>query len=146
MSGITDVAKGANVRQDVVGDVFEEILKRVRNGEQVRIKGFGTFEMRTYPGRTLRTPAVNDGAPITFEDSQMLKFRQSAIAKKRLNASDKAAKATAKGEKPAKAKVAPKAVAVVEDEAPAEAKKPKAGAGKIPGTKKPKAIAAAAEE
>lgn len=85
MSGLVEVAKGAGVKPDIIVDVFEEILKRVRDGERVRIKGFGSFEMRTYPGRTLVTPAVNNGEPITFGDSKMLKFRQSAIAKQRLN-------------------------------------------------------------
>lgn len=102
MSGIVDVAKGASVKQDIVVDVFEEILKRVSNGEQVRIKGFGTFEQRTYPGRTLRTPAVNDGEPITFSDSIMLKFRQSAIAKRRLNAKAEKKAAKSKGDKKSK--------------------------------------------
>lgn len=86
MSGLTDVARGANVKADVVVDIFEEILKRCSNGERVRIKGFGSFEMKVYPGRTLVTPAVNDGQPITFPDSQMLKFKQSSQAKERLNA------------------------------------------------------------
>lgn len=85
MSGLVDVARGANVKPDVVGEVFEEILARVKKGERVRIKGFGTFEMKVYPGRTLQSPTVNDGEPVTFPDSQMLKFRQSQIAKRRLN-------------------------------------------------------------
>jgi nucleoid DNA-binding protein len=86
MSGIVDVARGAHLKSDVITDVFEEILKQVRAGERVRIKGFGSFEMKTYPGRTLRTPAVNGGKPITFKASKVLKFRQSGLAKKRLNA------------------------------------------------------------
>lgn len=104
MSGLSDVAKGAGVKQDIVVDVFEEILKRVSNGERVRIKGFGSFEMKTYPGRTLVTPAVNDGDPITFPDSQMLKFRQSQQAKQRLNSKTAAKKNGKNGKKPKKPK------------------------------------------
>jgi integration host factor subunit beta len=111
MSGLTDVAKGANVKPDVVVDIFEEILKRVSNGERVRIKGFGSFQMRVYPGRTLTTPAVNDGEPITFKDSQTLKFKQSSQAKERLNAKapvgskkSKGKKSKGKGSKGSKAK------------------------------------------
>lgn len=85
MSGLADVAKKANVKREVVQDVFEAILSMVKNGDDVRIKGFGTFERKTYPGRTLQTPAVNEGKPIKFADSFLLKFRQSALAKRRLN-------------------------------------------------------------
>lgn len=85
MSGMVDIAKSIGVKQDIVSEVFEEILKRVDNGEEVRIKGFGTFKGKVYPGRTLQSPTVNGGKPIKFGDSVTLKFRQSQLAKQRLN-------------------------------------------------------------
>lgn len=85
MSGMTDIAKSIGVKQEVVNDVFQEIMKRVDAGEEVRIKGFGAFKGKIYPGRTLQSPTVNDGKPIKFGDSVTLKFRQSQLAKQRLN-------------------------------------------------------------
>jgi nucleoid DNA-binding protein len=102
MSGLADVAKGAGVKPEIVTEVFQEILARVKKGEPVRIKGFGTFERRMYPGRTLTTPAVNNGEPIEFPDSYMLKFRQSQLAKSALNVA--AAKKAKKDKKPKKSK------------------------------------------
>lgn len=89
MSGVLDIAKTIGVKQEVVNDVFEEILKRVGSGEEVRVKGFGTFKAKVYPGRTLQSPTVNGGEPIKFSDSITLKFRQSQLAKQRLNVKPK---------------------------------------------------------
>lgn len=85
MSGLTDVAKSVNVKPEIVAEVFEEILARTKKGEKVRIMGFGTFRSQVYPGRTLTSPTVNDGKPVKFDDSVMLKFRQSQKAKEYLN-------------------------------------------------------------
>lgn len=100
MSGMVDIAKSIGVKQEVVSEVFEEILKRVDNGEEVRIKGFGTFKGKIYPGRTLQSPTVNDGKPIKFGDSVTLKFRQSQLAKQHLNKPKP--KAAAKGKSKSK--------------------------------------------
>ena len=126
MSGLSDVAKSVGIKPEVVTEVFEEILARVKRGDNVRIKGFGTFRAKVYPGRTLTSPTVNDGEPIVFGDSTVLKFKQSQIAKQRLNAP---AKAEAKGKK-SEAKANGEA-----KDGEAKAKKAKPGSGKVPGAK-----------
>jgi len=96
MSGLVEVAKEAGLKPDVVANVFETILSMAANGELVRIKGFGTFQRRSYKGRTLVTPAVNGGNPITYPDSFVLKFHQSGLAKRRINIVAKKAEKAAK--------------------------------------------------
>jgi nucleoid DNA-binding protein len=114
MPGIHDVAREAGVRTDILSNVFEAILAAITRGEAVRIKNFGTFERRKYKGRTLVTPAVNAGKPVEYPDSFVLKFRQSQIAKRRINVvAKKAAKAASqeapkkKSKKPAAPEAAP---------------------------------------
>lgn len=105
MSGLVEVAKESGVKPDVITNVFETILSMVASGDKVRIKGFGAFERRKYKGRTLTSSAVNDGEPITYPDSHVLKFRQSGLAKRRLNiVAKKAEKAAAAAAQPKKAK------------------------------------------
>lgn len=96
MSGLVEVAKESGLKPDVVANVFETILAMTANGDLVRIKGFGTFQRRKYKGRTLRTPAVNNGEPITYPDSFVLKFHQSTLAKQRINIVAKKAEKAAK--------------------------------------------------
>jgi nucleoid DNA-binding protein len=114
MSGIQDVAREAGLKPELVANIFEAILHAVSRGEKVRIKGIGTFERKLYKGRTLVTPAVNDGDPIKYPDSYVLKFHQSQLAKRRINivakkqadaepkTSKKEKKAAAEATKPAK--------------------------------------------
>lgn len=134
MSGLVEVAKESGLKPEVVVNVFETILAMVANGDKVRIKGFGTFERRKYKGRTLVTPAVNNGEPITYPDSFVLKFHQSTLAKRRINIVAKKAEKAANA-----AKVAP-------SEQPKKGKKstPPPAAAKKP--KKPKAQPAEDEE
>lgn len=101
MSGIRDIAKGAGVKSDVVVDVFEEILRRAKKGEIVKVAGFGSFRKKSFPGRTLTSPVINDGEPTKFDKSFRLSFSQSVQAKKRLNMKRKK-KAVAKGKKKVK--------------------------------------------
>jgi nucleoid DNA-binding protein len=89
MAGIHEIAKAAGLKADVVTDVFEAIFQLVRSGESVRIVGFGSFDKKTSPGRTVESPVINEGAPITFGESFRIAFRQSDQAKRRLNMSRK---------------------------------------------------------
>lgn len=133
MSGIQEVARGAGLKTEMVADVFEQILSRIASGEDVRIKGFGTFKRRMYKGRVISTPVVSDGKPVKYSDSYVLKFHQSALAKQRLNvvaakagkakkaADDEAEeKPAAKPKKGAKKAPPPEAEAVESEEADAE--------------------------
>lgn len=85
MAGIHEVAKSAGVKTNVVVDVFEAVYKLVKSGETVRISGFGSFERKKFPGRTLSSPVINDGKPTTFGATSRMAFRQSDQIKRRLN-------------------------------------------------------------
>jgi nucleoid DNA-binding protein len=89
MAGIHEIAKAAGLKADVVTDVFEAVFQLVRSGESVRVSGFGSFDKKTFPGRTVKSPVINEGAPITFGESYRIAFRQSDQAKRRLNMSRK---------------------------------------------------------
>lgn len=105
MAGIQDIARGAGVKTDVVSDVFEQIFQMIKKGERVRVIGFGTFERKTFPGRKLQTPAINEGEPFRFGDSYRLAFKQSQQAKRRLNKTKrKKAEAKSKDKKSKKSK------------------------------------------
>jgi len=102
MAGLNDIAKEAGLNpykpdptQDLsrvknldttkeLEDFFNLILKKCAEGETVRIKNFGTFRMKTMKGRTLKSPLM-EGGQITFPDTQVLRFHQSAVAKQSLN-------------------------------------------------------------
>lgn len=85
MAGIHEIAKAAGLKASDVTDVFEAVFQLVRSGESVRIAGFGSFDRKTFPGRTVTSPVINEGEPITFGKSYRIAFRQSDQAKRRLN-------------------------------------------------------------
>jgi len=120
MSGIQDVAREAGLKSEIVANLFEAILAAVSRGEKVRIKGIGTFERKLYKGRTLVTPAVNDGDPIKYPDSYVLKFHQSQLAKRRINIVAKKQQAS---EEPKPSKKEKKAAATAESSKPAKKNK-----------------------
>lgn len=109
MAGIHEIAKAAGLKAEVVTDVFEAVFQLVKSGESVRVSGFGSFDRKTFPGRTVQSPVINDGEPTKFEDSFRIAFRQSDQAKRRLNMSRKKreakrAAAAAEAEQPKKKK------------------------------------------
>lgn len=85
MAGIHEIAKAAGLKASDVTDVFEAVFQLVRSGESVRVAGFGSFDRKTFPGRTVTSPVINEGEPITFGKSYRIAFRQSDQAKRRLN-------------------------------------------------------------
>ncbi|CAK0751845.1 integration host factor subunit alpha [Gammaproteobacteria bacterium] len=74
---------GINVREakDLVEVFFEEIKKALESGEQVKLSGFGNFELlekEPRPGRNPKTGEDVDIAPrrvVAFRASHMLKAR-----------------------------------------------------------------------
>jgi nucleoid DNA-binding protein len=134
MSGNIEIAKKAGLDVSVVEKVFSTILSEVKEGEQVKVRNFGTFRRRKTPARTLSTPIIQGGKPITFPGGYCVAFHQSVKAKDELNGKggapdddeDEKPKAAAKPAKPPKpAKEAKPAKA-----AKAEAKKPAVAKGK----------------
>ena len=89
------------MKPEDVTDVFEAVFKLVKKGEPVRVSGFGSFDKRKFPGRTISSPVINDGEETTYGPSYRIAFKQSDQCKRRLNrrkkkAADVEAKATKK--------------------------------------------------
>lgn len=79
---------GLNKREakEMVELFFEEIKASLEQGEQVKISGFGKFELRDKSSRPGRNPKTGEEIPITarrvvtFRTGQKLKIRVEAYA------------------------------------------------------------------
>ena len=79
---------GLNKREakEVVELFFEDIKGSLENGEQVKISGFGKFELRDKSSRPGRNPKTGEEIPITarrvvtFRSGQKLKARVESYA------------------------------------------------------------------
>jgi len=79
---------GLNKREakEIVELFFEEIKHSLECGEQVKLSGFGKFELRDKSGRPGRNPKTGEEIPITprrvvtFRTGQKLKARVEAYA------------------------------------------------------------------
>lgn len=79
------VKVGLNKRdaKHLVENFFEEIRRALENGEEVKLSGFGNFELRTKKERPGRNPKTGEDIPIsarrvvTFRPGQKLKQRVS---------------------------------------------------------------------
>jgi integration host factor subunit alpha len=79
---------GLNKREakEMVEYFFEEIKSSLEHGEQVKISGFGKFELRDKSSRPGRNPKTGKEIPITarrvvtFRSGQKLKARVEAYA------------------------------------------------------------------
>lgn len=71
--------------RDTVEVFFEEIRKALENGEQVKLSGFGNFDLRDKSERPGRNPKNGEDIPIsarrvvTFRPGQKLKTRVESI-------------------------------------------------------------------
>lgn len=69
------------VAKDLVESFFEEIKSTLEQGEEVKLSGFGNFELRTKAERPGRNPKTGEDIPIqarrvvTFKPGQKLKQR-----------------------------------------------------------------------
>lgn len=79
---------GINKREakDLVEDFFEEVRQALERGEQVKLSGFGNFNLRSKKQRPGRNPKTGEEIPITarrvvtFHPGQKLKARVEAYA------------------------------------------------------------------
>jgi integration host factor subunit alpha len=79
---------GLNKREakEVVESFFEEIRSALEQGEQVKLSGFGNFDLREKKQRPGRNPKTGEEIPITarrvvtFRPGQKLKSRVEAYA------------------------------------------------------------------
>ena len=67
----------------LVEEFFEEIRAALESGEQVKLSGFGNFELRTKGQRPGRNPKTGEEVPIT--PRRVLIFRASHILKEKMN-------------------------------------------------------------
>lgn len=80
---------GLNKREakEFVDLFFEEIRQRLEAGEEVKLSGFGNFELRTKNRRPGRNPKTGEEIPIsarrvvTFRPGQKLRLRVDADAR-----------------------------------------------------------------
>lgn len=81
---------GLNKREakDMVETFFLEIRDALERGEQVKLSGFGNFQLRDKPQRPGRNPKTGEAIPITarrvvtFHASQKLKTQVEAASRK----------------------------------------------------------------
>ena len=81
---------GLNKREakELVDVLFEEVRGALENGEQVKLSGFGNFDLRDKNERPGRNPKTGEEIPIsarrvvTFRPGQKLKARVEAYAGK----------------------------------------------------------------
>lgn len=79
---------GLNKREakEFVESFYEEIRTALENGEQVKLSGFGNFDLRDKSQRPGRNPKTGEEIPIsarrvvTFRPGQKLKMRVEAYA------------------------------------------------------------------
>ncbi|BAL23685.1 integration host factor subunit alpha [Azoarcus sp. KH32C] len=83
---------GLNKREaaEMVEAFFEEISSALEAGDDVKLSGFGGFQLRVKPERPGRNPKTGEGAVIaarrvvTFHPSQKLKIAVGELASKKL--------------------------------------------------------------
>lgn len=75
MAGIADMAKMYDLTPGTFRAVFDAIKDQVERGEKVRIKGFGTFQMKTRAARTARNPGT--GEKVQVPKKKVLTFKAS---------------------------------------------------------------------
>lgn len=66
----------------VVDNLFEVIIDRLQNNENVTINGFGTFESRFRKGKHCHNPATMES--VVTEDRYVPYFRPSGVFKDKL--------------------------------------------------------------
>lgn len=67
----------------LVALVFERITQALQNGDEVRVRGFGTFTARSYPGRPGRNPRTGEDAPVPPRTVAL--FRAGDTLRRRVN-------------------------------------------------------------
>lgn len=77
--------------KELVELFFEEIRRALENGEQVKLSGFGNFDLRDKNQRPGRNPKTGEDIPITarrvvtFRPGQKLKSRSKTLRPKTSN-------------------------------------------------------------
>jgi integration host factor subunit alpha len=72
---------------EIVEEVFAIVRDKLREGEKVKISGFGTFVVNHKRARRGRNPQT--GEPITIDSRTVLSFKPSQLLKERVLGGDK---------------------------------------------------------
>ena len=83
-----NVGLSRNESSTLVDSVFNEILKSLINGNDVKISSFGTFVVRQKKERIGRNPKTGQEVPITARS--VVTFRASNVLKSKVNNKKKA--------------------------------------------------------
>ena len=73
-----------NQANDVIDDVLDIIRKALINGEQVQLRGFGTFEVKVRKGRNSKD--ISTGEMRVSSDRKVPMFRASGSLKEAIRA------------------------------------------------------------
>ena len=85
-----NVGLSRNESSALVDSVFNEILKSLIDGDDVKISSFGTFIVRNKKERIGRNPKTGEEVPITARS--VVTFRASNVLKSRVNSKNKVKK------------------------------------------------------
>jgi integration host factor subunit alpha len=86
LSGVLFEQLGLNKREakEYIEAFFELISAQLVEGRDVKISGFGNFEIRSKSGRPGRNPRT--GEPVPIPPKRVVTFKASAILKEQINA------------------------------------------------------------
>ena len=82
------VGLSRNESSNLVDTVFNEILKTLTTGNDVKISSFGTFIVRSKRERIGRNPKTGEEVPISARD--VVTFRASNVLKSKVDSKNKA--------------------------------------------------------
>ncbi len=85
-----NVGLSRNESSALVDSVFNEILKSLIEGDDVKISSFGTFIVRNKKERIGRNPKTGEEVPITARS--VVTFRASNVLKSKVNLKNKSQK------------------------------------------------------
>tara|TARA_Y100001970_G_C13814628_1_gene641759 strand:+ start:172 stop:507 length:336 start_codon:yes stop_codon:yes gene_type:complete len=85
-----NVGLSRNESSALVDSVFNEILKSLIEGDDVKISSFGTFIVRSKKERIGRNPKTGEEVPITARS--VVTFRASNVLKSKVNLKNRAQK------------------------------------------------------
>tara|TARA_B100001996_G_C18649129_1_gene588664 strand:+ start:546 stop:863 length:318 start_codon:yes stop_codon:yes gene_type:complete len=85
-----NVGLSRNESSALVDSVFNEILKNLISGVDVKISSFGTFIVRSKKERIGRNPKTGEEVPITARN--VVTFRASNVLKSKVDSKNKALK------------------------------------------------------
>jgi integration host factor subunit alpha len=69
----------------LVDEVLDIIKNALADGEEIKLTGFGTFDVKAKPARTGRNPQT--GEALRLEARRVVRFRPSHLLRARMNAS-----------------------------------------------------------